>query len=148
MVTREHFSDIGYAQALAPASRTADANGTTVDTQGFGSATVAFNVGASGITLSGANKIELEVEESDDGSTWADVADEHLTVYESGTNPGTVKVLDATTDVNQTYASGYKGYKRYIRPVLNYSGTHGAGTLIGAVVTKGDASFKPVSVST
>lgn len=148
MVSREHYSDLEYTQSLAPASRTADTNGTGVDLRGFDSATVCFSVGASGITLSGTDKIELEVEESDNNSTWTDVDNTDLTLYETGTNAGTVKALDATTDVNQVYISGYKGTKRYIRPVLNYSGTHGSGTLIGAVVTKGHAQTKPVNLST
>lgn len=121
-------------QSLAPASRTADANGTGVDLQGYEGAEIVFDVGAEGVTLSGTDKIALEVEESDDNSTFTDVAAADLIGEESA---GVVKTLDENAEAPAIYSVGYIGSKRYVRAVVNYSGTHGTGTVIAAHVVKG-----------
>lgn len=121
-------------QALAPASRTADVDGTGIDLQGFESALVVFDCGAEGVTLSGTDKIALELEESDDDITYTDVAAADMVGEEAA---GVVKTLDANAEAPGVYSVSYIGEKRYIRPVLNFSGTHGAGTVIGCVVVKG-----------
>lgn len=122
---------------------TVDANGTGVDLQGFESATILAAVGESNDTLSGSVKIELEVEESDDDSTYTDVADADLIGYVDGTNDGTFAVIDAATEDQRAYIAGYIGSKRYIRVVVNVTGTHTNGTPIGAFVIKSHSRQNP-----
>lgn len=124
------------AQSLAPASRTADANGTVVDLAGYEGAVIVFDVGAEGITLSGTDKIALKVEHGDlaNGSDMVAVPVGDLIGEESA---GVVKTLDDVAEAPAIYAVSYIGAKRYVRAVADYSGTHGAGTVIAAHVVKG-----------
>jgi len=148
-VTREHYSDIGYDSLLVPAVRNADANSTAVDTDGFQSVTLVAHVGASADTLNATNKIEIEVQESDtttDGDFTA-VANADLTNYVTGTNAGTVAVVNSNATASTLYKVGYKGTKRYVRLVYNFSGTHSTGTVTAASATKGHPAIAPVNAS-
>lgn len=142
---RDLVSKIKDALALAVAVFTADANGVTIDTQGYGSCAFVANVGASGDTLSGSVKAELEVEESDDGSTWTDVANEDLTHYVTGTNDGCFAVVDDGAEDEAVYRTGYIGNKRYVRAVVNLTGTHTNGIPIGVVARLGNPAFSPTT---
>ena len=147
-VTREHYSDIGYDSLLVPAVRNADTNSTAVDTDGFQSVTLVAHVGASADTLNSTNKIEIEVEESDNNSDFTDVANANLTNYVTGTNVGTVAVVNSNATASTLYKVGYKGTKRYVRLVYNFSGTHSTGTVTAASATKGHPHIAPVNAST
>ena len=113
--------------SLAPAARTASANGTGVDLANFGSATVAFVVG----TITDGTHAP-KVQESDDNSSFTDVAAADLN--------GSLAAL--ASDTNQRV--GYRGSKRYIRAVSTVSGTT-TGGVYAAVVLRGDARKQPVS---
>ena len=147
-VTREHYSDIGYDSLLVPAVRNADTNSTAVDTDGFQSVTLVAHVGASADTLNSTNKIEIEIEESDDNSDFTNVANANLTNYVTGTNVGTVAVVNSNATASTLYKVGYKGTKRYVRLVYNFSGTHSTGTVTAASATKGHPHIAPVNAST
>ena len=67
-------NNISPAVSLAVAVRTAAANGTGVDLQGYESATALVDVGAEGDTLSSSVFFEVSLEHSDDDSTYTDVA--------------------------------------------------------------------------
>ena len=138
---RDLKNNIGVVQSLAPAARDADANGTGVDLQGFESATVVIDMGAEGITLSTTNKIEIELEHSDDNSTFTDCAAADLI----GASSGTIGTFDANSEIPAVSSVGYIGGKRYIRAVANFSGTHGTATPLGVSVVKGHARNNPVS---
>lgn len=125
---------IALVSSLLPALRTGDATGVSVDTQDSVGVAVFAHIGLSGDTLSGSVKIEMELEESDDNSTWNDVADADLDAAVAGTNPGTFAVIDAAADDEQIYKVGYKGAKRYIRVVANFTGTHTNGCPLSAAV--------------
>lgn len=131
--------------SVETATITADTNGTGIDLQGFEGAEVVAFVGQSGDTLSSSVKIELEVEESDDNSTYSDVADADLLGSVDGTNDGTYAVIDAATEDETVYRVGYIGSKRYIRAVVNVTGTHTNGTPIGIGVIKGFARHQPTT---
>lgn len=133
MASKDTSTTLTVSSSLAPAVRTGDTNGTGVDLQGFESALVVFDCGAEGVTLSGTDKIALELEESDDNSTFADVAAADMIGEESA---GVVKTLDDNAEAPAVYTVAYTGAKRYIRGVLNYSGTHGTGTPISCTVIK------------
>jgi hypothetical protein len=129
--------------SLAAATRTAAANGTGVDLQGYESATVLVDVGAEGDTLSSSVYFEVSLEESDDNSTYTDVAQASI-VDGTISSGGIFLKLDGTANGNPDstggiFRVGYVGNSRYIRVVLAKTGTHSNGTPLGAMVVKGHA---------
>lgn len=132
MASKDLHNSIEVTQSLAPAVRTADVDGTGVDVSNAESVEIIYNVGAEGVTLSTTDKIALELEESDSLSTgYTDVAAADMIGEESA---GVVKTLDDNAEAPAVYRVGYIGTKKYVRPVLNYSGTHGTGTPISVSV--------------
>jgi hypothetical protein len=138
-------NNIGVVQSLAPAARDADANGTGVDLQGFESATVVIDMGAEGITLSSTNKIEIELEHSDDNSTFTDVTSSADVIGATPDSSGVIATFDDPAEAPAIASVGYIGGKRYIRAVANFSGTHGTATPMSVSVIKGHARKNPVS---
>ena len=137
-------SGIKIDESLNAIVKDADTNCTAVDSQGFSSVTHVVNVGANGITFSTTHKVEIELEHSDDNVTFTDVTSNTDVVGGTvGTN-GLWQTIDADGDCNAVYAIGYVGGKRYSRVVLNFSGTHGTGTIFGVVGVKG----RPLSAPT
>jgi len=130
-------NSIAVVSTLDPDTRTADANGTGIDLQGFESATVVAQVGAEGITLSSSNKIEIVLQHSDDDSTYTDVTSSTDVVDGTVDSNGIFVTLDDNAEAPSIHTIGYVGGKRYIRVELDYSGTHGTGTEISACVIKG-----------
>ena len=136
-------NNIKIMQSIAPAVLDADANGTGVDTKGFENVAIVIDTGVEGITLSGTNKIEFELEHSDDDSTYVDMASADVNGT-LGTN-GLVLTLDANGETPQVSEIDYLGAKRYVRVVANFSGTHGTGTPIAASVILGKPRHAPAS---
>ena len=136
-------NNINPAVSLAAAVRSAAANGTGVDLQGYESATVLVDVGAEGDTLSSSVYFELSLEESDDNSTFTDVA--QASIIDGTIAAGGIFLkLDGTAGGNPDTAGGifrvgYVGNKRYLRVVIAKTGTHSNGTPIGAMVVRGSA---------
>jgi len=123
-----------------PAVVTADANGTTVDLQGFNSAMVVVNTGAEGDTLSSSVKFEFILQHSDDDSTWTDVTSSTDVTEGSVDSSGIFLTLDANGETPQISQIGYIGGKRYIRCKIDATGSHSNGTPMGVVVVKGNPS--------
>jgi hypothetical protein len=129
-------NNINPAVSIISAVRTAAANGTGVDLQGYEKATVLVDVGAEGDTLSSSVYFEVSLEESDDNSTFTDVA-------QAGIVDGTIAAggiflkLDGTA--GGVFRVEYVGNSRYIRVVLAKTGTHSNGTPIGAMVVRSGA---------
>lgn len=134
---RDLANSISVVETLASATRTADADGTGVDLQGFESATVVAHFGAEGITLSTSNKIEMKLEHSDDNVTFSAVTSASDVVDGTVDASGIFATADGNDDIPAVFTIGYVGGKRYIRAVIDYSGTHGTGTPAGATVIKG-----------
>jgi hypothetical protein len=125
---RDIVHNIGVVQSIAPADLAASTNGASVDLLGFDS--VAF-VATTGVrTASGA--FVLTLEESDDNATFTAVDAEHYQAPVAG-----------NLAANSTAKVGYRGFKRYVRPVL----TKGGGTSIFAsvIAIKGNAAERPVA---
>lgn len=142
MATRDLHNNIKTVTSLVPATRTADANGTGVDTSGFESVEAVVALGQSGDTLSGSVKLDLELEESDDDSTYTDVA---LADMIGGVSAGNFGTIDAATEDEKIYRVGYRGRKKYVRPVLNFTGTHTNGIPCAAMVILGNPRHAPAS---
>ena len=136
-------NNINPAVSIINAVKTAAANGTGVDLQGYERATVLVDVGAEGDTLSSSVHFEISLEESDDDSTYTDVAQADIVdgTIDSG---GIFLKLDGTAGGNpdtagEIFRVGYRGGKRYIRVVLAKTGTHSNGTPLGAFIVKSHA---------
>lgn len=125
---RDLVHNIGVVQSIAPADIAATTQGTSVDLLGFDS--VAFVATAGARTASGA--FTLTLEESDDNAAFTAVDADHLQAPVSG-----------NLAANSTAKVGYRGFKRYVRPVL----TKGSGTsiFVSVIAIKGNASDKPVA---
>ena len=134
-------NNIKLMQSIAPAVLDADANGTGVDTQGYDNVAIVVDTGVEGITLSSTNKIEFELEHSDDDSTYVDAESSDI----NGTlgSNGLFLTLDANAESPQISEIEYLGAKRYVRVVANFSGTHGTGTPVSASVILGKPRHAP-----
>ena len=131
---------------------TTDINCTGVDGRNYGSVIHQVMVGASGDTLSGSVKVELEIEESDDNSTFTDAPNAALenpstgaAAAVTGTNLGTFAVIDASGKDGLTYAVRYVGSKRYSRVVVNKTGTHTNGIEVAAQAFRARPTVLPVA---
>lgn len=131
------------AQIIDPAvlSGTSDVTSTAIDLAGFRDVTVAVLVGESGDSLSGSVKVELEMQESDDDSTYTACANADITNAVTGTNTGTFGVIDAAADDDAVYVSKYLGTKQYVKVVANLTGTHTNGIPLGAIAVKSGENY-------
>lgn len=123
-----------------PAVVTADADGTTVDLQGFNSAMVVVNTGVEGDTLSASVKFDFILEHSDDDSTWSAVTSSTDVTEGSVDSSGIFLTLDDNAETPQISQIGYIGGKQYIRCKIDATGSHSNGTPMGVTVIKGNPS--------
>lgn len=124
-------SHVSVAQSLAPASRTATANGTGVDLTGYDAATVVLDLGAAGGTTP---SFTFEVQESSDNSSFAAVAAADL---DSG-QPAAVTAGGTVVEI------GYRGIKRYIRVAITAVTGTTPTLLCSATVVRGKPRKQPV----
>jgi hypothetical protein len=126
---KDLYNHIDVAQSLAPATRTANADGSGVDLQGFEGAVIEI---VTGTITDGTHT--FEVQESDDNTTFTAVDDADL----QGTEP-----VVTNADGNKVYKIGYLGTKRYVRVSVTVSGATSGGAYATNVI-KGYARKKPV----
>lgn len=126
MATVDLYSNLSAATTLAPAARTANATGTTVDLQNFDGALIQALVG----TITDGTH-SLTVQESADGTTFTDV--------DAADMQGSFAALASGT--NQKV--GYLGSKRYVRVNAGVSGATSGG-VYGVLVVRGAARKYPV----
>jgi len=120
---------------------TVDVNGASVDLREYDGCLITVMVGESNDTLSGSVKIELEIETSDDNSTWVDATDAVITNSVTGTNTGTFAVIDDAAEDAAVFTTAYLGREAFIRPVVNVTGTHTNGTPISISAQRIRAKF-------
>lgn len=120
----------------ANAALAADTNGAGVDLKGYEEALVVTRVGAAAFTINGSNFLALELEESDDDSTYTDVAAADI-VGGNGGSGGQFALYDDAAEDDVVTAVAYVGSKRYIRVVANFTGTVTGGIPICALVVRG-----------
>lgn len=144
-VTRDLYNNTRFMTSITPAVYNSDTTGTAVDTANFESVMCNVHVGNSADTLSGSNTIALELEESSDNSTFTDVAVADM-IGEAGTTASQFNLINAPAEDTAVFVVGYQGDLRYLRPLLNYSGSHSTGTPIGAQIVLGHAAVRPITV--
>ncbi|MER7967677.1 hypothetical protein ABTX35_01440 [Streptomyces sp. NPDC096080] len=130
---RDAYANVTVRETLPIVARTASANGTGVDRAAGG---IMFQDAAiivhTGTITDGTHAID--VQESDDNSTWASVAAAEL----QGTEPSI-----GAPDDNKMYVVGYKGTKRYLRASVTASSTTSGG-IYGASVLLANPRNAPV----
>lgn len=136
---RDLYRNILVTQHYNPVTRSATTTSTTVDLQGYNSANVLFSLGQSGDTLSGSTYWSLKLTESDNDSTYTDVAVSDLT------NGAATILVDSPSKDKTVYGFGYIGKKRYLRGVASPLGVHTNGTPIGIIALRGTAAYSPVN---
>lgn len=113
-----------------------------VDLQGFQSAVLVINCGASGDTLDASDNITVKLEHADDPSSYSAVEeDDVLGATPSG---GVVLSLDSLDKDQATYRIGYVGGKRYIKVTVTPNGTLNNGTAMALDIIKGHPLAFPV----
>jgi len=142
---RDFENNLKYTQLIDPAAATADVDSASVDMANYESVAFYVLVGATGDTLDGSNHIQLEIETSADDSTFADCADAYITNAVTGTNTGTFALINAADEDDAVYMTEYRGNARYVRVVVNVTGTHTNGTPIAVLALRGQAKNLPVS---
>ncbi len=127
MTTRDLKSNINAVQSLAPAARTASANGASADLREYDSALALLSLGA---YTDGEYSFKLQ--ESDDDSTFTDVVAADL--------QGSFTSISNATGQNALQRVGYAGTKRYIRFVVTEGGspTPSTGLVLGADIVRGN----------
>lgn len=129
MSLREFKSQVDCVQSLAPAARTASANGTGANLQGYNSAMAVFECGA---LTDGTHTPKLQ--ESDDNSSYSDVA---AADYVGGSAP-------TALSANTVARYGYIGTKQYVRAVMTVAGAT-TGAVTSAVILRGHPAQAPLS---
>lgn len=141
-------SRIKVVNVITPDVYSADTTPATIDTDGFKSVTLTTNVGAGGITFSGTNKIEFKLTHSEDDVTYTAVADDDVIMPYGETlgSGGIIRSLIAAKASADTevHAVGYRGKKRYLKLLADFSGTHGTGTKMSASAILGSPMSMPV----
>lgn len=116
---RDLSRNLKTVAALAPAVLTATGTGASVDLKGADGAAFVVATGA----LVGAAVFAAKLQDSDDGSTFADVAADQVDSN-----------APATLVAASSYKVGYRGFKRYARVVLTYtSGTSLAASAVAVL---------------
>jgi hypothetical protein len=139
---RDLYSLLAPVVAIPAATYAADNTPAAIDLLGFEGALIALEIGAGGITFSGTNKIEFVLTHSNDGVTYDNVADKDMTGV-TGVTGGIVKALVAAHASADVTKIGYRGGRRYLKLLADFSGTHGTGTPISALVIKGCGRYNP-----
>lgn len=130
MAALDIVRDLAAAQTIAPSTYSTDQTGSSVDLQNFHAAAVLIDAGAH---TDGTH--DFTVEESDDDSTWNDVASSDLI--------GSTPTIDgSSSNASQIHEVGYVGTKRHIRVTTTTSGTT-TGAAYGVLVVRSHARKQP-----
>lgn len=143
MKEKDLYNLLTVSQAIAPEALAADNTPAAVDLQGFSGALVVIHVGAGGITFDATNKVEFKLTHSEDDSTYTAVTVDDVTGLSSVGTGGIIKSLTAAHAAATVTEVGYKGGKRYLKLLADFSGTHGTATPISAVVIKAGKDILP-----
>jgi hypothetical protein len=126
-------NDVSVVQSLLPASRTTTVNGTGADLKDYSAAVVIIDTGTTGGTTP---SFTFQVEESDDNSSYAAVANADLI--------GSEPVITGAND-NAVYELGYLGSKRYVRVAISAASGTTPTLLCSACVVRGKPRYSPAA---
>jgi hypothetical protein len=140
---RDIHSSLLASILIEAATLAADNTPSAVDLQGYDAAEIVLAIGAGGITFSGTNKIELKLTHSDDDTTYSAVTVDDMLGLSSVGSGGIIKSLVAAHASAGVYRCGYRGGKRYLKLLADFSGTHGTGTPMAAILLKGRGFNRP-----
>lgn len=129
--------------AFGPVVLAADNTPVAIDLQGYNSAEILLAIGIGGITFDGSNKIEFKLTHSDDDATYSAVDIDDMLGLASVGSGGIIKSLVVAHAAAAVYRFGYKGGKRYLKILADFTGTHGSGTPLAAIVLKSDGYNQP-----
>ncbi len=135
---KDLYHNIAVSQVIDPATATTTQTSSTIDLQGYDSLSVVFSIGASGDTLSGSVYWTLKLQDSDDDSSYSDVAAAGVL------NTAATVTIDDPTEDDTAYTIGYSGGKRYVKAVATPTGTHTNGTPMAIIALRGTPSIAPV----
>lgn len=127
------------------ATMSADNTPAAVDRQGYNSVELVLLIGIGGISFTGTNKVEFKLTHSDDDTTYAAVATADMIGAGAVGAGGIIKSLTAAHAAAAAYRFGYKGGKRYLKLLADFSGTHGTGTPIAFSFLLGNPDLAPVA---
>ncbi|MBO9108695.1 hypothetical protein J5288_08265 [Agrobacterium sp. S2/73] len=141
---RDLVHNIGLTTLIPPAVLAADNVPVAVDLLGFNQAVIAVHTGVGGITFNGTNKIDFTLTHSDDNTTFVPVETGDVQGVDVLAGGIVLPLRTAQADPKVTKL-GYVGNKRYLKLLADFSGTHGTGTAISALLIKGQAAKRPVA---
>ena len=140
---KDLHSALTAAVLIGAATLAADNTPAAVDLRGYDAAEIILAIGAGGITFSGTNKVEFKLTHSDDDSAYEEVTVDDMLGLDSVGSGGIIKSLIAAHADAAVYRFGYKGGKRYLKLLADFSGTHGTGTPIAAIALLGRGHDSP-----
>lgn len=147
MTMRDLSHDLAFGNSVTVQTITSsNLTGVGVDLKGFNSATVVLVMGdidEMGGSPQGSAKIDVQLQDSDDNSTWSNVTDGDV-VDLSGVSSVTGGIVASTSDDRTPVAVGYVGERRYLRAILQPTGLTNGGPA-GAVVIKGQPRHAPAT---
>lgn len=141
---KDMSTSVSPVQAIGPVVLAADNTPAAIDMRNFGAAVICLSIGAGGITFDATNKIEFKLTHSEDGTTYTAVAQEDVKGVTVGTG-GIIKSLVAAHAAASITEVGYHGGRPYLKLLADFSGTHGTGTAISAVIVRGEPYISPVA---
>lgn len=142
---RDGFNEIRVDTLIPAATLAAGNTPPAVDLRGARKATILLAIGVGGISFSGSNKIEFVLTHSDDDVSYSNVTaadligDANLPAAITG---GIVRALTSAKAAADVQRIGYIGGKRYLKLLADFSGTHGTGTPITALVVESDLALQ------
>lgn len=143
-------NDLSSKVLVYPVVVTADHTSLACDLQGFQSVNLDIMIGISGDTLSGSVHTTVRLQESDDDSTYTDVADnEHLILPAGITAAATTGVfldVDAAAEDPVLFQIGYVGLKRYLKVFFDVIGATNGHT-ISVSAQRGDPAIRPTTIA-
>jgi len=142
---KDLYNLVTAVNCIDPEALDADTTPAAIDLQGYNSALVLIHVGVGGITFSGTDKVEFKLTHSDDNSTYTAVTVDDVIGLSSVGTGGIIKSLEAAHTAATVTEVGYKGGKRYLKLLADFSGTHGTATPMAALVIKGGADILPAT---
>jgi hypothetical protein len=139
---KDIHSDQLLSLAFGPVVLAADNTPVALDLQGYNAAELVLGIGIGGITFDGTNKVEFVLTHSDDNSSYSNVTDADV-LGVSGISNGIIKSLIAAHAAATVHRFGYRGNKRYLKLLADFSGTHGTGTALFAAWELGHGHNNP-----